>query len=144
MTMTVFPQHTTPSRHRCYGPVARRHLTMAGLTALPVAVAAKAVAAVASQRPVNALVTTDRTDLILLALCVLVPLLGIPAWGLIEHLVAHCLSRTADTSTDQWLIDEHGRWWYRPGAHPAEPSQQANTAPVERKPSGAALSDRWA
>lgn len=126
--MTVFQQHTTPSRHRCYGSVARRHLAAGGLTALPVAVAAKVAAAVAWQRPIDTVVTTDRTDLVLLALCVVVSALGVPAWGLIEHLVAHCRDAAGDASTNQWLIDEHGRWWYRPGVHPAEPSQKPTRA----------------
>jgi hypothetical protein len=114
MTMSASSQHMTPSRHRCYGCVLRRHVTAAGLTAVPVAIAAKVVAAVASHHHVDSVMTMDRTDLLLLALCVAVAVIGIPVWGLIEHLVAHSRDTAADARSGQWLIDGHGRWWYLP------------------------------
>ena len=106
----------TAGGRRCCGRVARRHVMVGALAALPVAVAARAAAAVAWHRPADA-ITVDRADLVPVSLSVIFLVVGVTAWGLIEHLVAHWRATQAHASTDldaRWFVDQYGRWWYRP------------------------------
>lgn len=109
------PQPTAEVR-RCYGWVARRHVMVGGLSALPVAVAARAAAAVAWHRPADA-ITADRDDLVPVAASVIVLVVGVTAWGLVEHLLAHWRANRAHGPTgmdEQLFVDQYGRWCYRP------------------------------
>lgn len=106
----------TAGVRRCYGWVARRHVLVGGLAALPVAIAARAAAAVAWHRPADA-ISVDRADLVPVSVSVVFLVVGVTGWGLIEHLVAHWRATHAHAPTGldpRWFIDQYGRWWYRP------------------------------
>lgn len=105
---------TISGPHRCYGAVALRHVTAAGLAALPVAMAVKAAR---GQSPIDAVTSSDPVDLVLLVLVAVFLVVGLTVWGLIEHLVAHCRAADVHAQTgqfDRWFTDNTGRWWYRP------------------------------
>jgi hypothetical protein len=106
----------TSGVHRCYGWVARRHVAAAGLAALPMALAARAAAAVAWNRPADA-ITVGRTDLVLVLVSVIFLVVGVTAWGLIEHLMVHWRATHARAQAGlggRWFADQYGRWWYQP------------------------------